>query len=100
MTAGHVDTKGRYEKGHQSGEWSYYFETGALSKTQNFKEGKLSGKSVSYYPNTKVQSVCQYTLINDRRKGKIQSVPDGEWIFYDKNGTEVSRITYDKGERK
>jgi antitoxin component YwqK of YwqJK toxin-antitoxin module len=55
---------------------------------------------VSYYPNTKIQSICNYTIVNDRRKGKVQSVPDGEWIFFDKNGVEVSRITYRNGERK
>ena len=66
-------------------------------KEQNFKEGRLSGKSISYYTNAKVQSICNYTIISESRKGKVQSVPDGEWVFFDKNGKEMSRISYSNG---
>jgi antitoxin component YwqK of YwqJK toxin-antitoxin module len=95
-----VDTKGKYRKGHQHGKWTYFYETGGINKIQNFKKGKLSGKSVSYYTNAKLQSVSNYALVRDRRKGKVQSVPDGEWIFYDKNGKEINRVNYDKGIKK
>ena len=67
---------------------------------QNFKSGQLSGKSISYYPNSKIQVVSNYNITWENRKGKTQSVPDGEWIFYDKNGKEVSRVNYDNGIRK
>jgi antitoxin component YwqK of YwqJK toxin-antitoxin module len=95
-----IDNKGKYRKGHQNGEWTYYFETGGINRIQNFKNGKLSGKSVSYYTNSKLQSECNYKIINDRRKGKVQSVPHGLWVFYDKNGKEINRIHYDNGIKK
>ena len=31
---------------------------------------------------------------------KVQSVPDGEWIFYDKNGKEINRMNYENGVKK
>ena len=95
-----VDTQGKYRKGHQHGEWKYYYETGGLNKTQKFKKGKLSGACYSYYSNGKLQSITSYTLKKEMRKGKYQSVPHGEWVFYDKNGKEISRINYVNGARK
>ena len=95
-----VDTKGKYRKGHQHGEWKYFYETGGINKIQHFDEGKLSGSSLGYYTNSKLQSKTNYTIIKDSRKGKVQSVPHGEWIFYDKSGKEISRINYDKGVKK
>ena len=97
---GFIDTEGKYRKGHQTGNWKYYYEPGGLLKTQNFKNGRLSGKALSYYSNSKLQSVSNYKIINDRRKGKVQSVADGEWIFYDKSGKEISRINYVDGVKK
>ena len=95
-----VDTKGKYRKGHQNGEWTYYYETGGINRIQNFKNGKLSGKSLSYYTNSKLQSECNYKIVNDRRKGKVQSVPHGLWVFYDKSGKEINRISYENGKKK
>jgi antitoxin component YwqK of YwqJK toxin-antitoxin module len=97
---GFVDTKGQYSKGHQQGEWTYYFETGGVSRVQNFNEGRLSGKSTSYFQDGRVQSESAYVVITDKRKGKPQSVPDGTWVFYDKNGNVINRIVYSNGERK
>jgi antitoxin component YwqK of YwqJK toxin-antitoxin module len=95
-----VDTQGKYKKGHQHGEWKYFYETGGINKIQHFKNGKLSGKCLSYYTNAKLQSVTNYKIIKDFRKGKVQSVADGEWVFYDKSGKEISRINYHNGVRK
>ena len=99
---GFVDTEGKYRKGHQNGTWKYYFETGGLLKTQSFKNGHLSGKCVTYYQNNTIQSTSNYKVVADTRKGKrtTQSLPDGDWIFYDKNGKEISRIHYDEGVKK
>ena len=69
-------------------------------KEQNFKNGHLSGKSISYYSNNKIQSVSNYKVISEKRKGKKQSVANGDWIFYDKNGLEISRISYKNGVKK
>ena len=93
----YVDTKGKNRRGHQTGKWSYNFETGGLSRIQNFKNGKLCGKSIIYYPNSTIQAISNYSIINDSRKGKLQSVPDGEWIFYDKTGKEINRMRYSRG---
>ena len=69
-------------------------------KEQNFKEGHLSGKSIAYYTNNTIQSVCNYKVVSEKRKGKKQGVADGDWIFYDKTGKEISRITYKNGVKK
>ena len=37
------------------------------------------------------------TLVSEKRKGKLQSVPDGEWVFFDKNGNEINRVNYRNG---
>jgi len=95
-----VDSDGYYSKGKQHGTWTYYYETGGIMKTQNFKNGHLSGKSVSYYSNNKIQSVSNYKVISEKRKGKKQSVANGDWIFYDKTGKEISRMTYKNGIKK
>ena len=94
-----TDTKGKYRKGKQTGKWQYYYETGGLQREQNFKNGHLSGKSVTYQSNGKLQSIMNYKIVNDSRKGHEQSMPDGTWIFFDKNGAEISRIEYKNGKR-
>jgi antitoxin component YwqK of YwqJK toxin-antitoxin module len=60
----------------------------------------LSGKSISYYSNNQIQSFSNYKIVNDKRKGKKQSVADGTWIFYDKTGKEISKIVYKNGVKK
>ena len=40
-----------------------------------------------------------YKVIKDSRKGHEQSVPDGTWIFYDKNGSETTHVSYRRGVR-
>jgi len=97
-----VDSERKYSKGHQNGTWKYYYETGGILKTQSFSDGHLDGKCETYYQNNTLQSVSNYKLVTENRKGKrsVQSVPDGDWVFYDKNGKEISRITYDNGVRK
>ena len=94
-----IDTKGKYRKGKQTGTWQYYYENGGLQREQHFKNGHLSGKSAVWQPNQKLQSIMNYKVINDKRKGHEQSVPDGTWIFYDKNGAETKRISYRNGVR-
>jgi antitoxin component YwqK of YwqJK toxin-antitoxin module len=95
-----VDSDGDYKKGKQHGTWLYYYETGGLMKSQTFKEGHLSGKSISFYSNNKIQSECNYKIISEKRKGKKQSVAHGNWIFYDKLGNEMSRFSYKNGIKK
>jgi antitoxin component YwqK of YwqJK toxin-antitoxin module len=95
-----VDMRGKYRRGHQNGEWIYYFETGGINRIQNFKNGKLIGRSLTYYPNSNLQSECNYKIVSEDRKGKLQSVPDGKWIFYDKNGKEINRMNYRNGQKQ
>ena len=80
--------------------WTYYYETGGIMKTQGFKDGRLSGKSISYFSNNKIQSESNYKVVSEKRKGKKQSVAHGDWVFYDKTGKEISRITYKNGVKK
>ena len=95
-----IDSDGNYSKGKQHGNWTYYYETGGIMKTQGFKDGRLSGKSISYFSNNKIQSESNYKVVSEKRKGKKQSVAHGDWFFYDKTGKEISRITYKNGVKK
>ena len=96
---GFTDSEGKYRRGKQTGTWKYYYETGGTQREQHFKNGHLTGKSTIWQPNQKLQCTMSYTIIKDSRKGHEQSVPDGTWIFYDKNGVEINRITYRRGAR-
>ncbi|MEO8761173.1 MAG: hypothetical protein ABI388_07635, partial [Bacteroidia bacterium] len=79
--------------------WQYYYETGGIQREEHLKNGQRTGKSMVWQPNQKLQSVMNYKIIKDSRKGHDQSVLDGSMIIYDKNGAEISRIEYKNGRK-
>ena len=104
LKGGTIDMEGKYNKvGKQTGKWRYYFPEGGLMQEQNYKDGRLSGKSFSYYQGGAMKSISEYIIIKEKGKGKstqFQSVPHGDWVFYDMQGRELSRLRYDKGKKK
>ena len=69
---------------------------------QNFKDGRLSGKAVSYYTDGTIKAISNYKILKEKKRGvteKFQSVPHGLWMFYDPKGNEISRVEYMEGQR-
>ena len=69
---------------------------------QQFKDGRLTGKAISYYTDGTVKAISNYKIMKEKKRGlsvKYQSVPHGTWIFYDTKGAEISRIEYENGQR-
>ena len=63
---------------------------------QRYSDGKLSGDCNSWYENQKLKSKTSYTLVKDKN-GRIESKPNGEWLYYDENGNVLMQSTYKKG---
>jgi antitoxin component YwqK of YwqJK toxin-antitoxin module len=89
--------EGDYQDDKPSGKWDYYYETGVLMQEQMLKDGKPSGKCTSNFPDGKIQSVTNFSIQRDKN-GEIRSVPDGTWIYYDKNGNVTKKVNYKNGE--
>lgn len=61
----------------RSGIWKFYFEdTGKLKQESAFQNGAITGKSVSYYPNGKIEIIAN--LKNNQYHGTVE--------FYDRSG--------------
>jgi antitoxin component YwqK of YwqJK toxin-antitoxin module len=63
---------------------------------QTLKDGKPAGKCSSYFPDSKLQSETDYK-IEKEKNGDLRSIPDGTWLFYDKNGNVEKKIEYKDG---
>jgi antitoxin component YwqK of YwqJK toxin-antitoxin module len=96
---GTIESNGSYKNGLKHSTWIYFYETGVLRARQNFTNGKLNGLSENFHENAKPQSACHYSLIPDKA-GVLQSVPNGEWVFWDQKGNIVNTFHYVKGIRK
>ncbi|MEZ0004692.1 antitoxin component YwqK of YwqJK toxin-antitoxin module/Tfp pilus assembly protein PilF [Flavobacterium sp. 28YEA47A] len=83
---GSVLIKGGYEKGKKKGEWSYFYNTGALSKKENYENGILTGLAKTYNMDERPSSVFNY--VNDTISGVYESYGHGALsnIYHYKNG--------------
>src|SRR5688572_30768896 len=52
---GQLRSHGSKDESGKIGEWMYYFENGAISAVEHFKDGVLHGRVEYYYPNGKMQ---------------------------------------------
>jgi antitoxin component YwqK of YwqJK toxin-antitoxin module len=64
---------------------------------QRFRDGKQVGESRSWYENAQLKSVTSYSLVKDPKGHRVESKPDGKWIYYDKNGKVIMETTYKDG---
>jgi antitoxin component YwqK of YwqJK toxin-antitoxin module len=79
-----------YENTEKDGKVSTYYN-GFLSTEMNYKNGNFHGKQVYYHWNTTVISIIMHYA---------EGVLDGEYIGYDTDGKETSRIVYKNGEEQ
>jgi antitoxin component YwqK of YwqJK toxin-antitoxin module len=91
---GDTYTRGEYRDGMRSGQWiSYYLDEkeGKTDSTCFFKgafiEDQPNGRHVYYYPDGKVKSEGEY----------ITGKREGNWFFYNEDGTLFLIITYRNG---
>ena len=64
--------EGRYVEGIKHGQWAYFYETNKIESYENFEDGILSGKVVTYDPKGNVKTQVTY------KSGLL----DGEAVFF------------------
>lgn len=79
---------GRYADDHQVGPWTYWFENGGIEWTGAYDErGKRTGEWTFFHPDATVRARGRY----------IADFEDGPWEFYNPGGTLDRRGQYDTG---
>jgi len=73
---GNIRRKGSYSKGHISGKWVFWDETGHKTVEATYKLDSLSGMYTSLYANGKIREKGHFS--GNRRTGK--------WLYYSENG--------------
>lgn len=102
--------------GKKQGYWKKKDEkTNRLVYEGEFKDGKPVGKFKYYYPNDSLRAIMLfradgktayarlYHMTTGKRmaEGKyIQEIKDSVWIYYDENGTLLSKDSYVKGKKE
>lgn len=52
--------KGEYDKGTQSGKWSYWYPEGSLKESTHYSNGLLEGSSIRYSKDGRIQTEANY----------------------------------------
>ena len=79
-----VFEKGQIKNGLKEGYWEMYNENPVLQQESNYLQGKLNGKSITYFPGG---SICvEGSFQNDKKHG--------EWIWYYESGIIQSAVNY------
>ena len=95
---GFKDSEGVYKEEKFDGLWTYYYQTGVKSMEQTFRDGLLAGDCATWGEDAKLRSTSSYTLVKSKN-GRIESKPNGKWVYYDKNENIINEVTYKKGEK-
>lgn len=82
--SGQIKMEGAVANNLRNGAWTSYFPDGKVQSTGDFKDGVRIGKSQVFYENGRLWMDGFYT--DDHKCG--------EWIFYDEQGYETSRVNY------
>ncbi len=102
-------TEGLLVKDEKSGLWRYYNDHGILIREQRYEQGKVTGKSTSYYPSGKVKTEENY--VNDNMHGlyleyfengilKMEGYlragkQNGMWYYYYPDGSRSEKRYYE-----
>jgi len=71
----------------RNGEFTKYFDNGKLKLIDDYTNGKINGESRTYFYSGQLKSVGYH----------VDGKPDGEFVFYNKNGTIFDRNLYKNG---
>lgn len=75
---------------NREGIWKYFQQDGkTLLSTEEYVQGKLHGRVITYYPNGKITDESTY----------VNGVLHGTSIKYDEKGNELYRANYLKGRK-
>jgi len=85
-------SRGRYFKGNEIGTWKD-FESGKLSRKERYRDNIALVKN--YYPNRKIKS--KGWTQTDITGKKLHWYFYGDWLYYDKQGKLIEKITFMKG---
>lgn len=83
---GNIYIKGEMRDGKRDGVWTSCYQDGRSQSQNAYSEGKLNGKSITWYPNGQIRYEGTYT--DDKQSGV--------WKYYDETGKLVQEINYDK----
>ncbi len=86
---GQIYKEENYKNGKMNGKSVRYFENGQISEDAYFKDGKVEGKANIYYENGQISEERNF------RDGK----KDGKWTTYYKNGHIETEQNYKNGNR-
>jgi antitoxin component YwqK of YwqJK toxin-antitoxin module len=78
---GQLFVEGKFERGRQQGEWTYYFDNGQVNRKAMYKDGQPDGPREIFRADG--------TLFANR--GFKDGRRDGEWVTYDKTGKKPLR---------
>ncbi len=86
-----------YEYGILQGDKTWYDHKGNIMMIETYINGKINGEQITYYPNTKIRSIVNYS--NNRIIGIEWYNENGEQIFKDTyiNGTGKWKVFWDNG---
>jgi antitoxin component YwqK of YwqJK toxin-antitoxin module len=117
---GSLSSENIYKPGTDECVRKNYNSNGILISEENYTDGELNGKCTYYYENGTIESKIGFSydsslvksdlLMTSARKdietgekeiiytiSPSQSQPDGNWIFYARNGTIYKVLNFDRG---
>jgi len=77
--------EGRSVNGLREGQWTAYFPNGIIRSRADYRAGKRNGPAEVFHDNGMSYYTGQY-----RDEVKV-----GTWLFFDPQGKELKRVTYD-----
>lgn len=86
---GKLVSEGKMEGKDRIGEWVYYHKkSNEVMTREQYKDGKLHGKKITYYPNGKITEELLYE----------NGVMQGENLYFSPEGVLLKKLKYVKGE--
>lgn len=77
--------QGAVVRGERDGQWTSYFPNGIIRSRSDYRAGKRDGPVEVFHNNGMPYYTGQY-----REEVKV-----GTWLFFDPQGKELKRVTYD-----
>lgn len=112
-TEGKIAAIDTYVKGQKNGLSKVYYDNGKVSETVNWNLGKREGLTTEYFKDGKKKSESNY--VDDELQGRsmvffpngqfktvgkyVDGVKNGTWMYYNQDGKEHFRESYDQGKR-
>lgn len=77
--------QGQVVRGERDGQWTAYFPSGIIRSRADYRAGKRNGPVEVFHDNGMPYYTGQYA----------DEVKVGTWLFFDPQGKELKRVTYD-----